>query len=220
MFSPKVLDRANTIEFNNVDLEHYGTILADHRNSSGESHKILASIEDIQSFTTNGKFVEKLIGKDFGVNESYFSELKKLSELLETHNLHFGYRVVDEILCYLDIAKTEELMGPDLSKAFDLQILQKILPKFHGSRNQLERPLAKLLRYCLDGMIFTTEQATEIFPEELEKSIEIDGDSLTYKAQGSSEGTEPLVAKYPRSCKKLLRMLRKLREQGFVSFIE
>jgi len=221
MFSPKVLDRANTIEFNDVDLEHYGTILEDRRNSSpDQSQKILASIEDIQSFTSNGKFVEKLIGKDFGVNASYFSELKELSELLEAHNLHFGYRVVDEILCYLDNAKTVELMGPDLSKAFDLQILQKILPKFHGSRNQLERPLAKLLRFCLDGMIFPIEQATEIFPENLEKTIEIDGESLTYKAQGSSVETEPLMAKYPRSSKKLLRMLRKLREQGFVSFIE
>ncbi len=225
MFSPKVLDRANTIEFNDVDLENYRTILEEHnqRASTGPSDlQYLASPKDVRSFTSEGRFVEKLISKDFDIEDlgRYYSELMELKKLLKPHNLHFGYRVVDEVLCYLENAKPVDVMGPELEAAFDLQILQKILPKLHGNRNQLEKPLAKLLRYSLDETIFTDEPVNEILPKDLEETIKIEGDFVTYESEEQGEETRPSKARYHKTCKKVLRMLKKLREQGFVSFIE
>ena len=36
----------------------------------------------------------------------------------------------------------------DLEEAMDIQILQKILPKFHGTQGKLEEPLNKLYEFC------------------------------------------------------------------------
>jgi len=244
MFSPKVLDRANTIEFTEVDLEHYATVLERRETEPTRgAEDLYAGQQDIRLFTNQGKFVEKLIAKDFRVtreHSEYYKKLRMLSDLLQPYNLHFGYRVIDEILCYLDNA--QELAGKngnhaplELDTAFDLQILQKILPKFHGNRNQLEVPLAKLLRFSLEGQvnqeIMKSESLTEILPDALWKSIKIERkastpDSGTHAYETSScqvafvseEGEDKAV--YPRSAAKLYRMLRKVREQGFVSYIE
>ena len=62
--------------------------------------------------------------------------------------MHFGYRVADEILLYLWHAYNLNAPEFGLDTAFDYQIYQKILPKFHGSEAKLEEPLAKLKTFC------------------------------------------------------------------------
>jgi hypothetical protein len=98
--------------------------------------------------------------------------------------------------------------------ALDLQVLQKVLPKLHGSRQRLAEPLGRLLW-------FTT------FHENPSAMTELRDEHLTTLAQALGTGRSvrhptrgEQVAWLPRSAGKLARMLRTLRAQGFVSFIE
>jgi len=136
MFSPKVLDRANTLEFNEVDLVRYGTgegVATDSFRLNAD-----ASVERVLSA------YHKPSPADWAeLSQDYKTRLAALHSLLHEHNLHFGYRVANEIARYLNL--TGEFVGEDaLDTAFDLQVLQKVLPKFSGSRAKLERPLEEL----------------------------------------------------------------------------
>jgi len=139
MFSPKVLDRANTLEFNEVDLVAYGL---GEGFESGE-YRLLpeVSVEGLLAF------YRKPSPQDWqALPQEYADRLRALHGLMAQHNLHFGYRVANEIARYLNLAA--EFVGPEaLETAYDLQVLQKILPKLSGSRAKLEGPLTDLLEH-------------------------------------------------------------------------
>ena len=82
----------------------------------------------------------------------------------------------------------------------DAAIVQKLLPKLHGSRRKLEKVLFKLGDLC--------HPTADISCEELFKKHE----HLT------SEIIEK--AKYPISFEKIVRMHKGLVENGFTSFAE
>ena len=119
-----------------------------------------------------------------------------MNELLAVHHLHFGYRVANEIARYLRLAR-EQLGAGAVPRALDLQIQQKILPKFVGNRAKLEQPLWELLTYLETGKL-------EARPLTAAALAEVDGKG----------------AKYPESVAALARMLETLRQVGFASFIE
>ena len=83
--------------------------------------------------------------------------------------------------------------------ALDLAVLRKVLPKLHGTQQELEDILVGLLTLASgrgdDGAI-ADDELLETAP--------------------TPELTPPL----PRTALKLQRMLRRVRQQGFVSFIE
>jgi 5-methylcytosine-specific restriction protein B len=79
----------------------------------------------------------------------------------------------------------------DDNDAIDAAIVQKLLPKLHGSRNKLEKTLVILAELCLkDGQ--------EVF----------------------SESTKHEETKYPISYEKLERMHGRIIADGFTSFAE
>jgi len=174
MFSPKVLDRANVIEFNDVNLDSY-------------EKGIVAS----DSFELKAHDVRQMLlpeGTPFCSKDDYVAMLKaepdvrsyllKLSEILEKSNLHFGYRVVNEVSRFM--LNAHELVDNfNVDETLDIQILQKILPKFHGTQAKLEEPFGELLEFC----------------------------------KGAN-------GRFPRSARKLTRMIRNLKLQGYTSFIE
>src|SRR5262249_13211496 len=87
-------------------------------------------------------------------------------ELLKTHNLHFGYRVLQEMTTFAGLA-LERIAGDEeetARTAFDLQLVQKALPKFNGGR-ELELPLSHLLAFCLDGTPRKTVDAAPLVEE-------------------------------------------------------
>jgi len=146
-FSPKVLDRANTIEFGDVRLDTYFSV-----SSVGGPVAYTASEETIAAFTNHWQFA--LLPKQVPELRSdlelapYRDQLVRLNQLLEPFEMHFGYRVADELLLYLWNA--QELNDPAfaLDVAFDHQIYQKVLPKFHGSQAKLQEPLEALHAFC------------------------------------------------------------------------
>ena len=137
MFSPKVLDRANVIEFNEVDLDKYekmdATLDTDFKLTSMPSFKSL-QIPSREHFTQLKSEVKQ--------------HLKAINSILEQYNLHFGYRTVNEISLYvLNALELIEDTNEVAERALDYQLVQKVFPKLNGGYAQLEAPLNDLIRY-------------------------------------------------------------------------
>ena len=128
MFSPKVLDRANVIEYNEIDL--YGAY--DFGNSQSNNSDIESRL-DLTISISNSDSTKQLIS----MYPFIFQQVFEIFEVLKQKNRHFGYRVFNEIsqfiLNYVGNEKKPELA----SQAVDIQILQKILPKLSGSEEEL-----------------------------------------------------------------------------------
>lgn len=147
MFSPKVLDRANVIEFKpskddvlawfNSSDETPGMATA----APGISSSFLRLAKDIQSGTDYISEIDAAIVTDI------FSQLY---DALEKCGYEFAYRTVREVRKYINAA--HELDGDDfeLSRSIDEQIVQKVLPKIHGNRREIKELLSELASVC-DG---------------------------------------------------------------------
>ncbi|RLF76659.1 hypothetical protein DRN39_05470, partial [Thermococci archaeon] len=153
--------------------------------------------------------------------------LQQLNKALEPYDLHFGYRVVDEIALFFKNAKESWRAGIVAfennndenninNEIFDLVLLMKILPKFHGNRKKLEKPLLMFLKMTKEGKL--DENKAKKKSDELWKEI-FGEETLSSRAETivkELENTENYTYKY--TAKKVLRMLRQLYEIGFASF--
>lgn len=191
MFSPKVLDRANTIEF---------------RVTKDEMKNFLGNIRDINMNALTGKgagmaksFLEMAGNKEFATTDiaeinaaliQFFGELKKTGA-------EFGYRTATEILRLI-----QQLTVLDNSlttnQKIDIAIVQKLLPKLHGSRRKLCPVLETLGSFCITGDVKIIKDVFE-------------------KTNFDFNGTEVL---YPLSLEKIARMYRGAIDNGFASFAE
>ncbi len=145
MFSSKVLDRANVIEFNDVNL-------ADYEKGGDPSGKFALKNEDVRNALLLAKsetpFSSKndyLAAKE--ISPDVYCCLDELLNILRQYHLHFGYRVINEISHFIRHAHAL-IQNFALEEVIDIQILQKILPKFHGTQGKLEEPLNKLFEFC------------------------------------------------------------------------
>jgi energy-coupling factor transporter ATP-binding protein EcfA2 len=204
-FSPKVLDRANVIEFSDVDIERVlGHPVEDEsgglRLKDGRLHE--AWLTSTHDHALEAAAVAQEV-------ESFTEALEDIHDLLARFHLHFGYRVIAEVSAYVGHALEKTAGEPDeiVRRAFDLQLQQKILPKLSGGR-ELEEPLARLLAYCLTA----SKTAT----------IDIDGVRADARRRlDPSVAVElALPPRYPGSTRKLLRMLDRLADTGFVGALE
>lgn len=202
-FSPKVLDRAFTIEFNEVDFSSYPP----QEFSPNNFHKEQLQTALLTSFQRNGKFAqidkkeiaEAVLTDDWG----YRHHLQTLNQLLAGYDLHFGYRVFDEIAQFMAIAARENLFG-NLDAAFDVAVLMKVLPKFNGPRSRLRLPLETVISWAKNPII----------PAPTDISLDVkDADSCRRLLTQLSSGYS-----YPETARKALRMLIRLHETGFASF--
>jgi|GEM_PF-1272358 len=202
MFSPKVLDRAFVIEFNDVNLEAYST-----RENDDAAEGSALRLERWTGFDTwrpvSTEDWDALGRIDTG---SIRADIVTLNELLARENRHFGYRVANEMARFLTLA-ARQCADPDegVLDAFDLAIMSKVLPKLHGTQQELEDLLVRLFA-------FTVGRDAPASPEDWEPR----GSELgpTSKTESSAR------PRLPRSSLKVWRMLRRLRAQGFTSFIE
>ncbi|ASK64211.1 hypothetical protein CFK37_19705 [Virgibacillus phasianinus] len=146
-FSKKVLDRANTIEFNEVKLDHF--LFPD---SNDEAQPKLLNNERIQS---QFLYLKDAYSKHKSIIHDVTERLIEINELLSPIQAHIGYRVRDEICFYLIYSRY--LMKFD--KAFDYQLHQKILPRITASETQAFEVLKGLYQFC------TSHQFEEIEPD-------------------------------------------------------
>lgn len=192
MFSPKVLDRANTIEFrlNKEEISEYLSNPTRPDLSKLVGYGVNMS-SDFLSISTNGLVVEK----NETINKSllgFFGELKK-------SGAEFGYRTVGEI--YRLIQQLGEINSElKIDEKLDIAIMQKLLPKLHGSRRKLEPILETLGRFCING----GEEEVKFF--------------FNHKEENDYSDTKKV--KFPLSLEKIVRMHKGAIDNGFASYAE
>ncbi len=140
-----------------------------------------------------------------------------MNKALEPHRLHFGYRTRNEVLRFVEQAGDESLLGEGAvakAAARDLQLLQKVLPKLSGSRDQLQRPLRQLLGIAMGADAEVMGQIGERY-EELYAALLAPGSQ-----PGTASGLAALEPAYPRTARKVARMLLELKTVSYSSYFE
>jgi len=202
MFSPKVLDRAFALEFNLVDLR------------SLSEPEVLNSGTPLRLTSLPAEFAaagQRSAGDWNALAAIGWSEaqevLIELNDLLAVEHRHYGYRVATEIARFLCLAQEQTDGGPKvLAAALDVALLSKVLPKLHGTQQELEDVLTLLFEFAIgEG------HSEDILAGD---SWSPGGNQLLWKGEGVLE------ARFPRTALKLWRMRRRLHQQGFTSFVE
>ena len=179
MFSPKVLDRANVIEFK-IAADEMEDYLGKKVNINLEL-AYSACTDMAVDFVNKAKSQVEKDEKNKDILLSFFKELKEV-------NAEFGYRTVNEISRYLHFADGDL----DDNAAIDTAILQKLLPKLHGSAKKLKKVLESMWKHCLN--------------KDVAKEIDAEFNKDDFK--------------YPESAEKIQRMYKAVVDNGFTSFAE
>jgi energy-coupling factor transporter ATP-binding protein EcfA2 len=162
MFSPKVLDRAFTLEFREVNFGNYPPKGTDKSWTPQQTEELRQNI--LEDLRNGGKFCAVVADKN-KVKEALQNlddkkkkkELEELNGTLQPYDLHFGYRVLDEIALFVQnatqapddvVGKLDEKEEMAKDRALDYAVLMKVLPKFHGPRQKLETPLREVLKWA------------------------------------------------------------------------
>ncbi len=183
MFSPKVLDRANVIEFKISESEMDIFLKQDMNIDIHAADGLCANMGQ--------DFVEKSTKKDTDSSELGQNTLIEFFKVLKRVNAEFGYRSATEIYRFIANAKTS---APNLieDEILDAAIVQKLLPKLHGSRKKLEPALKALW-----GLSMQKDHMTDAITRE----------NVSF-------------AKFPESADKIQRMMQTALDNGFTSFAE
>lgn len=178
-FSRKVLDRANTIEFSDVNLE----------NLFGESDN-----EDLEAININNQFLNTNYLKTIDIEEEYREYAKEINKkiieinkILKKSKKQFAYRVRDEILFYMIENKKSELLDENL--AFDYQIMQKILPAINGSERSIEKILVDLFNFICEKTVieFADIEEAENYLQNEEVRYKNSAEKIIYMLKGYND---------------------------------
>ncbi|MUG87280.1 DUF3578 domain-containing protein [Paenibacillus timonensis] len=192
-FSKKVLDRANTIEFNDIFLAQF----PDEESEVGQR-----PAATLNSFLRSDylQLVDAYHADSKALITKATDTLVRINGILEEIHAHVGFRIRDAVCFYMLYNQRFGLLAED--EALDHQLLQKILPRIQGSSASIRRVLLNLMRECV-GSSFAVNEYLE---------------DMTSLFEGNK--LKPLLdqAKYPRSARKIASMLRRLEEDGFTSY--
>lgn len=182
MFSPKVLDRANVIEFR-INKEQ----MLEYLGGTGKIAKIENRAERAADFvaTASKDFSGSLSAEMKTTLISMFDTLSKIQK-------EFGYRTAHEMSRFITICKCFTDMSDE--EAIDAAMVQKLLPKIHGSRKKISPVLTALWQLCYKA-----------------DAVEID----TLDAMPALD-----AFKYPLTAEKIWRMYQIAQDNGFTSFAE
>jgi 5-methylcytosine-specific restriction enzyme B len=196
MFSPKVLDRAGVMEFR-VTADEMQNFL---RNPAKTNLSRLGGLGAIMASDFMHKANDKASVYDKAdelrdILLAFFIELKK-------NGSEFGYRTASEIFRFAYVInKFSENSQPwPVEKIADAAIMQKLLPRVHGSRRRLEPVLRTLITLCLTDRSMTN----------IEQLLSSEEDDFTGDA----------TVRFPISLEKLKRLYKRVIQDGFTSFAE
>lgn len=184
MFSPKVLDRANTIEFR-IDENNIKSFF-------DSPSKIDLSILECKGVSMAQHFLKLASENQIELNDVYTRAFVKFFNELKKIGAEFGYRTAFEMLLLIKKLNIIGVFTPEDS--LDIAIMQKLLPKLHGSRGKISKVLDALILLCLKNeTTFSISKSEEVKPEYI---------------------------LYPISFEKLIRMYKNVLDNGFTSYAE
>lgn len=168
MFSPKVLDRANVIEFKPKKDKILETLLADNTNNEILSSEPDAA-ETFMKMANNIRSgyitedISELLGAIKSILDVFYTELQKFG-------FEFAYRIIKEIRLYtVASCMTAEGEKPSANQIADIQILQKILPKIHGNRKQIGDLLDHLGTLCTEHSLEKSHEKIDQMKDKLNR---------------------------------------------------
>ncbi len=216
MFSPKVLDRANVIEFritqaemenffsNRKEIDMNEFFLEKDEKKGGNGQNMAESFLRL----AQDKSIEQLneTRSEKNVLNEFFNELQKVG-------CEFGYRGASEIELLLIKLGIHGFTGNDgnpldNNAKIDIAIMQKLLPKLHGSRKKLVGPLETIAGLCIS-------RAKNSQPNEQNKLK-----SSYQQFISENRDSQKWGIIYPISFEKIERMLNNVIENGFTSYAE
>jgi hypothetical protein len=154
------------------------------------------------------------------VKAKFKEEMLLFFKLLQKHHAEFGYRTSYEagrfVHFYKELGGYADGDATWFDAAMDAVIVQKLLPKLHGSRTKLEGLLWALGYAC--GADWRKMSAAE-FQDACLEAGEAQNESK-YSPEAVHDALKGAEARYPLSFDKILRMYRKLVRDQFVTFAE
>jgi 5-methylcytosine-specific restriction endonuclease McrBC GTP-binding regulatory subunit McrB len=216
MFSPKVLDRANVIEFE-VDKAAIASFLAspnaiDFSAIDGKGARFAKAL--VEDATTD---LQVLSSDEKGRCEA---ELLLLFELFEREGFPFAFRTAKEVVRFIEVFRRMSPEDWSITEALDSQVLQRLMPKFHGDRGRLKRILMSLGVASAAQHVWQDQalnsQALLNAASNIASSM---GDEIPKEWLELLHATPP-SAQMPLTLNKAIRMLNRLRRDGFTTFIE
>lgn len=188
-FSKKVLDRANTIEFNYVDL------MPNFKSTDANVARLWLSNDFLRT-----KYL--VLTMDCTEEQEYVNEicteLQRINSILLKANAHIGYRVRDEIVFYMLNNKADGYLLTH-NEALDNEIMQQILPRIQGSTASVRDMLGELFVLCAADY---NQKTGDMDSEKMRKILSDDSINCSYR----------------RSAEKLELMVRRFEEDGFTSY--
>lgn len=193
LFSPKVLDRANTFEFrvSSADLSQLARKPGD---------VLPGDPELVRGFLAMSRQDDWQSRNPAPWADDFAERLRTLHNLLSESSLEFGHRVYYEAIRFA--AFHAAAGGAGITSALDRQVLQKVLPRIHGSRKRVEAGICALGKYCYD---------LSHIPHAVGSNTPVTFDPVT---------ADLSLAALPLALEKLQRMLRTLRTNQFTSFTD
>lgn len=232
-FSRKVLDRAMSIEMNEVN---YGAFL--FGNTDDGLKGIVADIPDLNKKLVNRPIhATDIFDSSYSDAKSVINYLERINALLEGTPFKLGYRTANEALLYMNASG--DFGNPDWRSAMDAFTLMKILSRIEGDSNKLrigngEADKERLKNSKIDsskaekhGPLTILTGLRVIIEEELSKSVSVESakkDSISTipeetSAEKSAEISEEIsIPKELESVKKIDSMISQLERERFVSY--
>lgn len=230
-FSRKVLDRAMSVEMNEVN---YDSFLND--TTDDDLNAIVQAFEenddaDLNALLVNRHIEAKEIIDELGDDAKFAIDyLKRINALLEGTPFKLGYRAANEALIYLQAS--QEFGQTDRIAALDNFTLMKILSRIEGDETKLKITDSEADKERIAKAEVNVDEAKQygdlniltalrnIITVHLGKADNIDSDiteGTTNESDGNMGLTE-LSKKELQSIKKIDSMLSQLKRDHFVSF--
>lgn len=232
-FSRKVLDRAMSVEMNEVNYDSFLTDTTDD-----DLKAIVKAFEengdaDLKALLVDRHIEAKEIIEELGEDAQFaINYLKRVNALLEGTPFKLGYRAANEALIYLQASK--EFSQTDRTAALDNFTLMKILSRIEGDETKLKitDSEADKERIANAGVNVDTAKRygdlniltalRNIITEQLGETINTDVDSDATEETATENDDEMVSTEQNKkdllSVKKIDSMLSQLKRDHFVSF--
>lgn len=214
-FSRKVLDRAMTIEMNEVDL--HGGLAKDASNEIGYiGNSIIGNAaEGSDVYEENKKLCDEVL-----------AYLEQVNAILEGTPFKIAYRTRNEFLMY---AVNRKILAPDsqLWQTLDEMTSMKILSRIEGDSDRTQKVLERLKALVEEEIVAKMNNITGLAPSHPVDTGEAHvlpsetGEAPVFPGEASSfpvETGEAPVLRKSISAKKIEEMLAKLEATGFTSY--
>ena len=192
MFSPKVLDRAQTIEFRVLSSDLPANAVAFPKPglvSPADEVHLRAFLDASRDAGWQNRHADDELGRKLA------EDMVAFHKVLQEVGFEFGYRVVHEAGRFAAFLRALDSEA-DYGQVLDQVVMQKVLPRLHGSRRRLEPLLRRLASICHTGLAGSDDF------DPLASDLDLAG------------------AKLGVSFDKLRRMTRRIRADHFASFAE